>query len=138
MNLQSENRRGNVNSPNAEWEALVRMLEDSLDTISRAFASPGASSESILSDVEGGIQRGYCALHNRRAIAETLRKHALVKKWDDIAKHAMLLASPTNRYEQIENTVAVFGQQLMDFLVTLRRAACSESGSEQKAADGRP
>jgi hypothetical protein len=131
MNFQSENRPGKANRKNAEWEALVRGLEDSLDTISRAFVSPATSTSESILRVEAGIRRGYCALHNRLTIAETLRKYGLVKKWDEIAMYAMLAASPSDMLEQIENTTAVCGRRMMEFLVELRRAACSDSPSNQ-------
>jgi hypothetical protein len=131
MNFLSENRPGNANRKNAEWEALVRGLEDSLDTISRAFASPAPSTSESILGVEAGIRRGYCALHNRRTITETLRTYGLVKKWDEIATYAMLAASPSDVLEQIENTTAVLGRRMMEFLVELRRAACSDAPGDR-------
>jgi len=117
-----------MNAQNAEWEALVRGVEDSLDTISRAFASPGTlTAESSLGDVEAGIRRGYCALHNRRAIAETLRKYGLVKKWDEIANYVLLATNPSARPQRIMNPRTGFSRRTTQFLTVLRRAACDDS-----------
>ena len=112
------------NRINAEWEALVRRLEHSLDTISRSFTSLGTSTaESILSDVEAGIRRGYCALHNRPVIVEILKKYGLVRKWDEIANYAMLATNPADEPQQIMNSTAAFSRQTAEFLIALRRAA---------------
>jgi len=117
-----------MNSQNAEWEVLVRGVESSLDTISRALASPGISTaERILGDVEAGIRRGYCALHNRRAIAETLRKYGLVKKWDEIANYVLLATNPSAGPHRIISSRAGFTRRTTQFLTVLRRAACDDS-----------
>jgi len=128
MNLPRENGVANFSERNAQWKALILELEDSLDAISRAVGLLGSStSERNRDGVEEGIRQGYCALHNRRALAETLGKHGLVKKWDEITTYAMLATSPEGATRQTGNTTAGFNRQMTEFLVALKRAARNDS-----------
>jgi hypothetical protein len=114
---------------NEEWKRLIDELEDSLDVISRAFAPPAASiCHSAQTDVEEGIRRGYCAFRNQRAIAETLDKQGLVKKWDEIATYAMRATSPSDGPQPITSQAAAgFGRHTVEFLTALRRASGDDS-----------
>jgi hypothetical protein len=112
---------------NEEWRVLIEELEDSLEAISEAFLSPGLTASITLGPVQDGIRRGYCAFHNRRALAETLGMHGLVKRWDEIAAYALLATNAADGDQQNGNTASVFSRHMMELLIELQRAARNDS-----------
>jgi hypothetical protein len=120
---------------NEEWKRLIDELEDSVDRMARSFAYTGTVASE---GVEEGIRKGYCAFHNRRTIVEALEKHAVVKKWDEIATYAMLATSPTGEHRQMLSQAAAFSRRTMEFLLALRRAALDDSLATRPSGGRRP
>jgi len=109
---------------NELWKMLLGELDESLETMARAFTAPANSdNKSAMASVEAGIRRGYCALHNGRRLADVLEPSGLVKKWDDLATYAMVAVSSTESRRRSTESAARLSKQMMEFLIALQRAA---------------
>jgi hypothetical protein len=113
----------------AEWRELIDELDKSLIAMGHAFSTVNVVSASDpWNDPMAGIGKGNRIIHDRIFIADALKKHGVLAKWEELVRYTSDASNPREPSQQGEPTPVGFSLKANAFQDELLRIARKDLG----------
>jgi hypothetical protein len=110
-----EHRGWVLDNKKLEWRELIDELHSCFGQMVYAFQAVNVIASDGCNDPHAGMQKGRRLIRNRIFIAEALRLHSILQKWEELVAYCNSVGSPREPGQQGGPTAAAFDRKAAAF-----------------------